>query len=184
MNLKREFQAHEAYIYAMAINENSGKLYTSSCDGTIKYYLDPLGNDMGTVLVRVEDEIESLYCVGDLLYSGDDKGVAVAWENDKIKFKYNLIEEVRSLAIEGKNIYSAKGLDTIISQVIDGPSGKYSNAAVIPGKSPLALIGPLIDGKRKYLVFATRDGKGIILVRNHVKEQFIVLWTKEVGFVS
>ncbi|TMW41318.1 hypothetical protein DOY81_013601, partial [Sarcophaga bullata] len=51
-------------------------------------------------LFRCDDVVQAMYCEGDILYTGDDKGVVSNWENDKMVFKYNLVEEVKGLAVE------------------------------------------------------------------------------------
>jgi hypothetical protein len=35
LTLKKELNAHEAYVYAIAV-DTKGRLYTTSCDGTLK----------------------------------------------------------------------------------------------------------------------------------------------------
>jgi len=99
-------------------------------------------------------------------------------------FKYNLVEEVKSLAGEQKLIYTVRDLDVVVSQVADGKSGKYSNKAVIAGKSPLSLLGPLVDGKRSYLAFPDRSGMGLQLVNNLPQQQYSQLWHIPVSMLN
>lgn len=162
----------------MAIN-SKGVLYSSSCDGTIRYFQNPLLSNISTILMKTEyDEIGALVCVDEILYSGDDKGVVIKWINNQITFKYNLVEEVRSMAVENTIIYTARDLDCVITDLLGSKTGQYVTINTLPGRAPLALIGPLENDRRKYLVFVTRDGKGISLVRNQRK--FSSIWTKEV----
>lgn len=116
-----------------------------------------------------------MYCEGDVLYTGDDKGVVSNWENDKMIFKYNLVEEVKGLAVEQEWIYTVRDLDVVISQVVSGKSGKYSTKAVIQGKSPLCLLQPVEEKRHKYLAFADRTGKGITLVLNSAADKFKIM---------
>lgn len=100
LELVKEINAHESYIYAICAN-STGVIYTSSADGTIKYFENPLTDSDGNVLMKTDhDEIISLICVDDVIYSGDDKGIVIKWIDNKIAFKYNLVEEVRSLVVE------------------------------------------------------------------------------------
>ncbi len=101
LELVKDINAHDSYIYAICAN-SKGVIYSSSCDGTIRYLENPLTNsDVPTVLMKTDhDEIISLICSDDVIYSGDDKGVVIKWVDNKITFKYNLVEEVRSLVVE------------------------------------------------------------------------------------
>ncbi|EDW83641.1 uncharacterized protein Dwil_GK13571 [Drosophila willistoni] len=176
LQLLSTVDAHNrSYIYCMAVNDQ-GKLYSSSCDGQVKFMTAPYDDGSVQDLFRCDDAIQAMYCDGSVLYTGDDKGVVTTWTNDRMLFKYNLVEEVKSLAGEKKLIYTVRDLDVVVSQVVGGKSGKYSNKAVLPGKSPLLLLGPLIDGKRSYLAFADRTGMGLQLVNNLPQEKFVHIW--------
>lgn len=179
MNLIKSVDAHESYIYALAIN-TKGKLYSSSCDGCVKFMQTPYDNV--EELFRCDDVVQSMYCEGDILYTGDDKGIVCNWENDKMLFKYSLVEEVKSLSAEQDLIYTVRDLDVVISRVVSGKSGKYSTKAVMPGKSPLCLLGPLdAENRHKYLVFADRTGKGMTFVNNTPDEKFHIIWNAPVS---
>ncbi|XP_062123651.1 uncharacterized protein LOC133837022 [Drosophila sulfurigaster albostrigata] len=175
LQLLSTVNAHDAYIYCMAVNE-LGKLYSSSCDGQVKYMLPPYADASVQELFRCDDAIQAMYCDGAVLYTGDDKGVVTTWSNDRMLFKYNLVEEVKSLAGEKQLIYTVRDLDVVISLIVEGKSGKYSNKAVLPGKSPLTLLGPLVDGKRSYLAFPDRSGMGLQLVHNLPQHKFAHIW--------
>ncbi|XP_037952382.1 putative E3 ubiquitin-protein ligase LIN [Teleopsis dalmanni] len=175
LNLIKTVDAHEAYIYAIAINSN-GKVYSSSCDGSVKFMLPPYDNENVQELFCCEDAIQSMYCDGETLYTGDDKGVVTNWIKDKMVFKYNLVEEVKSLAAEQSLIYTVRDLDVVVSEMCSTKSGKYSNKAVFPGKSPLTFAGPLVDKKRTFLAFADRTGMGIVLVKNLPRLRFENVW--------
>lgn len=101
LQLVKDINAHDSYIYAICAN-SKGVIYSSSCDGTIKYFENPLTNSAEpNILMKTDyDEIISLICVDDVIYSGDDKGIVIKWIDNKITFKYNIVEEVRSMAVE------------------------------------------------------------------------------------
>lgn len=143
----------------------------------------PYNDDNVQELLRCDDAIQAMYCDGDILYTGDEKGVVTNWDNDKMLFKFNLVEEVKSLAVEKKLIFTVRDLDVVVSEVVSGKSGKYSNKAVVPGKSPLVLVGPIVEDKRSYLAFADRTGKGLSLVRNLPTEKFASVWNLPVHFI-
>ncbi|XP_020817646.1 uncharacterized protein LOC110191220 [Drosophila serrata] len=175
LQLLATVNAHEAYIYCMAINQH-GKVYSSSCDGQVRFMLPPYRDAGVQELFRCDDAIQAMYCDGSVLYTGDDKGVVTTWSNDRMLFKYNLVEEVKSLAGEQKLIYTVRDLDVVVSSVSIGKSGKYTNKAVIPGKSPLLLLGPLVDGYRSFLAFPDRSGMGLQLVNNLPQKQYAHIW--------
>lgn len=129
--------------------------------------------------MRCYDSILAMVYVDGQLFTGDEKGVVTKWKNDKILFKYNLVEEVKTLGVEKNYIYTARDLDVVISEMLPGKSGRYSTKGVVSGKSPLALVGGTTDGSKKFLVFADRTGKGLILVNNLPGEKFVILWTVE-----
>lgn len=135
-------------------------------------------------LLRCEDAIQSMYCEGDVLYAGDDKGVVSNWENDKMLFKFNLVEEVKSLAAEQGWIYTVRDLDMVISEVVKGKSGKYVTRAVVEGKSPLCLVAPTTDQRHKYVAFADRTGKGLCMIKNSPEEKFKLMWEHPVSIVQ
>lgn len=98
--------AHDSYIYTLAVCPLSGRLYSSSSDGTIRYFDQPIASrSSGSILMRTQyDEIIALFCTVDeadatktVLWSGDDKGVIIKWIDGRISFKYNMVEEVSLL---------------------------------------------------------------------------------------
>lgn len=180
LTLKKEIAVHESWIYAMAA-DSQGRIYTSSSDGTIRCLPNPLQSDEVKELLKCGDEIESLFVDSkDNLYSGDDKGIVTMWVDRKIKFKFNLVEEVRSLAIQNNIIYSIRENDLTITEVLEGSAtGRYMTKASIPGRSPVALCGSCTNAVYSNVAIVTRDGHGIIFIKNSTKEHFPVLWTKE-----
>ncbi|KAG4067784.1 hypothetical protein HA402_010470 [Bradysia odoriphaga] len=178
LELVKDINAHDSYIYAICAN-SKGVIYSSSCDGTIKYFENPLANSCEpNILMKTDhDEIISLVCVDDVLYSGDDKGIVIKWVDKKITFKYNIVEEVRSMAVEKNLLYTARDLDCVITDLLDGKTGRYVTKATIEGRAPVTLFGPKENEISMYLVFTTRSGKGISLVRN--KQPFDSVWNKE-----
>ncbi|XP_055613432.1 uncharacterized protein LOC129759896 [Uranotaenia lowii] len=180
LTLKKEIAVHEAWIYAMVV-DSKGQIYTSSCDGTIRCLINPIQSDEVKELLKCSDEIESLFVDNkDNLYSGDDKGIITMWVDQRIKFKFNLVEEVRSMAIQNNFIYSIRDNDLTITEVLESSNvGRYMTKACIPGKCPVALCGPCENSVNSNVAIATRDGLGLTLIDNNKKNSFSVLWTKE-----
>lgn len=180
LSLKKEVAVHEAWIYAMAV-DSVGRIYSSSADGTIRSLPDPLQSDKVEEMLKCSDDIESLFVDSkDNLYSGDDKGIITMWVDRKIKFKFNLVEQMRSIAVQNNFIYSIRDNDLTITEVLEGSStGRYITKASIPGKSPVALCGAYTNTTNSHVAIVTRDGLGVVGIRNSNKEHFPVLWTKE-----
>lgn len=76
-------------------------------------------------------------------------------------------------------LYTARDLDCVVTDLLAGKTGNYVTKATIVGRAPVSLFGPKENGISMYLVFTTRDGKGISLVRN--KQPFKSVWNKEVS---
>jgi WD40 repeat protein len=177
LKLKKELAPHEAWIYAMAI-DSTGRLYTSSCDGTIKVYEKPLESDECKNVLQDMDEIISLYVdKKDALFSGDTHGKISKWVDYKIKVKLEVVEEVTGLAVEGNNVFSVRNQELTISEILPGSTKAiYTTKASIPGHAPLALCGPNIDDKAAFIVMLERDCKTIQAIKN--TDKFPVAWRK------
>lgn len=181
LQLIKDVPAHDAHIYTIAINPN-GWVYSSSCDGTTKCFPNLFQSIDGEIIYRNDhDETVSICCPDtETVYLGDDKGVVSKFVNNQIFLHYNLVEEVKSMAVNKNFLYTARDLDAIVTDLLPGTTGRYTTRATVPGRAPLALIGPIDnDGLRKFLVFTTRDGKGVTLVRN--TKGWPVIWTKDVS---
>lgn len=97
--------------------------------------------------------------------------------NNKEKQVYNVVDEVKSMAVEEDRVYTIKDQDLVISQKTASGKGLV-NKATIPGRYPLILCGPKQQNKHKFVVFCTRDGKGLTLIKN--EQPYTELWSKEV----
>ncbi|XP_053680272.1 uncharacterized protein LOC128731192 [Anopheles nili] len=181
LQLVKELTPHEGYIYAMAI-DSKGRLYTSSSDGTIKCLMNPLVSDECKELLKCNDDIECLFVDGkDNMYSGDDKGIITMWIDQRIKYKFNVVEQVRSLAIQHNIIYSIRDNDLTVTEIIEGSaSGRFMTKATIPGRYPVTLCGSCSeDGLYSNVAILTRDGFGVTMIGNSRKEHYPIMWTKE-----
>lgn len=68
-------------------------------------------------------------------------------------------------------------MDLSIHEIREG--GKYTMKMSIPGKFPVTLFGEKSNGRSKYIAILTRDGKGIIIVKNGLEQKFETLVVKE-----
>lgn len=178
LKLERDIEGHTEYVLSLTLNKK-GHLYSTARDGTLRHWSRPLKNNNNEILQQVVlDDLTAVFCVDDILFSGDDKGTVTKWYNHKPGCHYNIIEEVKSMIVENNILYTARDLDAVITDISPGVES-YVTMATIPGRSPLTLSGPLVDGHKKYLICTTRDGKGIEVIRN--SKPFDVIWTKEVN---
>lgn len=189
LKLVKDIQAHKEYILAMAINKHD-QLYTAARDGTLRFFKNPFKSNHNEVLMQVvTEDITALFVVDDLLFSGDDKGTVTKWQHNHNQVvtlhteshtklsQYNIIEEVKSMIVENNILYTARDLDAVITNITPGTMS-YATKATIPGRAPLRLMGPKVEGHKKFLVCITRDGKGITLIRN--SKPYDAIWTHEV----
>ncbi|CAO1335145.1 unnamed protein product [Diamesa serratosioi] len=177
LKLKKELNIHEAHVYAIAMDKQ-GKLYSSSCDGTIKTMENPLENDKASILLLHDNEIEALFVDDHLnFYCGDDKGGVTCFSNGKLKYQINIVEGVKSLFVENNLVYTLLNMDLSIHELRD--NGKYIMKTSIPGKFPVTLFGKKEDTISQFIAILTRDGKGITIVKNNTTERFATLTVKE-----
>lgn len=178
LKFERDIVGHTEPVLSLAFN-TKGLLYSTARDGTLRYWSRPLKNNHHEILQQVVlDELTAVYCEEDVLFSGDDKGTVTKWYHHKPGCQYNIIEEVKSLIVENNILYTARDVDAVITDITPGHQS-YVTKATIPGRAPLALSGPLVQGHKKFLICTTRDGKGIQVIRN--SKPYDVIWTKEVN---
>lgn len=187
----REIAIHKDFsLLALVVNSHK-QLYSSGRDGSLRYFRRPWSHDHNDILLQtVMDDVTCLHVANDTLYSADDKGIVTKWYHNQVGAQYNVLEEVRSMAIEEHILYTVGDKDVVISDVT--PRENQVIKATIPGRTPLLLIGmekpPPAEGRRpsmipevsklkKFIAFATRDGKGIVIVKN--ESPYKVLVTKE-----
>lgn len=75
------------------------------------------------------------------------------------------------LYVENNFIYSMLNNDMSIHEIKEG--GKLSMKTSVPGKYPLSVFGS------KYIAVATRDCKGVQIMKNSVEERFAKIVTKQ-----
>ncbi|XP_070497009.1 uncharacterized protein [Chironomus tepperi] len=173
LTFKDEINIHEAHIYCIIVDK-TGRLYTSSCDGTIKSIEKPLESSEFTVVLQHENEIEALFSDDDLtFYCGDDKGGISIFKEGKFQFMMNIVEHVKGLFVEKGFIYTLACMDLSIHEI---RGTKYIMKGSVPGKFPVTLFGEKIDGRSNYIAITTRDGLGVAVIDN---KTFKIIDTKE-----
>lgn len=102
MKFTRENAVQKDYaIISMAVTDQK-QLYTTGRDGTLRFYRRPWSHDTNDILLQTAmDDVTSLFVYDQILYSGDDKGIVTKWYHNQVGTQYNVMEEVKSMAVEG-----------------------------------------------------------------------------------
>lgn len=78
-------------------------------------------------------------------------------------------------------MYTVRDTDVVVTDISPHMMSQIT-LGTIPGRAPLLLVGPEESKHKKYVVCATRDGKGFVIANNDAP--FKVLATKEVSSIS
>lgn len=91
----REIPIHKDYpVLALTVNSQN-QLYSSGRDGSLRFFRSPRRNNNNDILLQtVMDDVTTLFCVDNILYSGDDKGIVTKWYHNQVGCQYNTLEEV------------------------------------------------------------------------------------------
>lgn len=131
-------------------------------------------------LIRCDDDISILATDGNNLLSGDDKGIVTTYANGRIKMRYNLVEEVRGMACQNNTLFTVCDKDVTVcfikDKITDAMNGMCFTKEVFPGAAPICLFGLNSNGEKQYVVFPTRSGKGLVLIKF---ENLKMVWTIE-----
>lgn len=208
LKFKREIPIHKDYaVIALVLNEQK-QIYSSGRDGTLRFLHRPWSHDHNDIILQsVTEDVTALAICDDTLYSGDDKGIVSKWYHTQVASQYNVLEEVKSMAVEGIisfkwrmifvcssflinifstfhligfRLYTVRELDVVITDINPRMKSNTTNGT-FSGHYPLLLVGPEYSEKhKKFIVAATRDGKGIVVADNNAPYKIIT--TKNVCF--
>lgn len=102
MQFNHEIPIHKDYAVLGLVVNNEKHMWSCGRDGTLRCFKRPWSHDKNDIMIQsVEDDVTCLGIGDNILFSGDDKGIVIKWYNNKIVSKYNVREEVKSMAIEG-----------------------------------------------------------------------------------
>jgi len=181
LKLKRSINVFGAdkYVYALCVDV-MGRLYVAGSDGVLKCLPSPLSSDNSKEIYSSQEwPIQTLYCHGESVWAGDGLGVLMLFQHNERVHHYKMIEEIKSLAVEGDLVYTIRESDLVVSEIVQSDRNLYKVKQVIPGKSPMKLFGPWINAKRSLVVTATRDGKGLNVLNNCPHREFVKVWHKD-----
>lgn len=172
LNLKNEVLAGESWLYAIAVTE-SGKVYVGSNDGTLRVVADPLNDKGSTKVLECKEEIFSVYCDKEKAYCGDDKGVVSVFEDGKFISRVETSESCMGLKVEDNFIYTIRDRDLSINNLNTTKMlATLTSRAVIPGRIPIDLFGPVVNGHRALIILPFRSGKGFAIIYNDPAKKF------------
>lgn len=90
-------------VLCLSVSDHK-QLYSSARDGTLRFFRRPWSHDNNDILLQtVMDDITAMTLSRNTntLYSGDDKGIVTKWYHNQVGCQYNVLEEVKSMAVEG-----------------------------------------------------------------------------------
>lgn len=172
LNLKNELVAGDSWLYAIGVTE-SGKVFVGSNDGTLRVVTNPLTDKESKKVLECKEEILTVYCDKEKTYCGDDKGVVSFFEDEKYSSRIETSETCLGLRVEDNFIYSIRDKDLAINTLNTSKMlATITNRAVIPGRVPIDLFGPIENGHRSYIALPFRSGKGFAVHFNSVEKKF------------
>lgn len=175
LNLKNELVAGESWLYAIGVADN-GKVFVGSNDGTLRVVANPLTDKESKKVLECREEIYSVYCDGNRTYCGDDKGVVSFFDDEKYQSRIETSETCMGLRVEDTLIYTIRDKDLAIHSLNTKKLlATTTNRAVIPGRVPIDLFGPLVNGHRSYIALPFRPGRGFAVHFNSIEKKFDVV---------
>ncbi|XP_055384483.1 uncharacterized protein LOC129614110 [Condylostylus longicornis] len=169
-----DHEKHKGDITCLAFV--NGYLFSGGQDGFVKIWDENLNlKPSQDIYSSIENPIQALFCHGESIWAGDGVGNLFNFENFERAQHFEMVEEIKGLAIDDKLIYTIRDNDLCISEIIP-ERGLYIVKAVVPGKSPLKLFGAYINAKRSLLATVSRDGKGINVLNNCPHRDFVKMW--------
>jgi len=178
LQFQREIVIHKDFEVLALVANLQNHVYSCGRDGSLRYFRVPWRTNNNDILTQaVAADVTALHCVGNILYSGDDKGIVNRWYNNAKSCQLNVKSEVKSIAVDGTNLYTVNDKNVVVTDLKPDIEDEDVTKATIPGRSPLILFGPKINNHQEFLVFLTRDGKGITLVDNVFPYE--IIWTED-----
>lgn len=116
LQFEREIPIHKNFEVLALVANIQDHIYSSGRDGSLRYFRVPWRTNNNDILIQAVaadvtgDEnitlscsevfliynrfFTALCCVGNLIYSGDDKGIINRWYNNRISCQLNVMKEV------------------------------------------------------------------------------------------
>lgn len=84
MQFQRGIPIHKGFAVLGLVANSQDHIYSSGRDGSLRYFRQPWRKDDNDILSHtVAVDCTAIFCVGNMLYTGDDKGFVQKWYNNK-----------------------------------------------------------------------------------------------------
>ncbi|CAH2259276.1 uncharacterized protein LOC120624689 [Pararge aegeria] len=145
--------AHAVQLFALSANY--GKVYSTSNDGGIRIWTSE--GDKVSELPAPNADIESICLHEKYVYAGDEQGNIYVYENNSLIAQYNVLEEVKDIAISPPLMFTVRDLYVTVTEIKPEQSkDRFTTLHVMEGRAPLRVSG-------KHLVVTSRGGNNIQL---------------------
>ncbi|XP_013182306.1 PREDICTED: uncharacterized protein LOC106128454 [Papilio xuthus] len=133
-----KWTAHETQVFALTAA--NGNVYSSSNDGGVRVWsatgvkvaeLPPTGGDIGALCVH-----------NNQLIAGDESGNVVIYENNDVKAKYQVLEEVKDICLKPPYMFTARDLYVTVTEIKPEESKtRFTTRHTMEGRAPLRVSG-------------------------------------------
>ncbi|KAJ8725645.1 hypothetical protein PYW08_003828 [Mythimna loreyi] len=162
---KESWAAHGVQPFALATDGET--LYSSSNDGGIKVW--SLTGEKIAELPSTGADVGALHLFDKQVYAGDEAGNIVVFENNEMKAKYNVLEEVKDLGFSPPFLFTVRDLYVTVTEIKPEESKtRFMTRHTMEGRAPVRISGNRI-------VFMSRDGNSLKLHDNSIDSSFKLL---------
>ncbi|XP_068629628.1 uncharacterized protein [Battus philenor] len=156
------WSAHEMQLFALTAA--NGNLYSSSYDGGVRVWSS--NGSKVAELPSTGGDIGALYVCENQLISGDEGGNVVIYENNVEKAKYNVLEEVKDMALKPPYLFTARDLYVTVTEIKpDESKTRFTTRHTMEGRAPLKVAG-------SRLVVTARGGNSLQLHDASIETKF------------
>ncbi|XP_072943923.1 uncharacterized protein [Epargyreus clarus] len=143
--------AHGVQLFAIAAGD--GRVYSSSNDGGVRVWT--ANGEKVAELKSTGADIGAIQVFANHVYAGDEDGNVIIYENNAIKAKYQLLEEVKDIALCLPFMFTARDLYVTATEITPEESQtRFTTRHVMEGRAPLRVDGP-------YLFVIARGGNSL-----------------------
>ncbi|CAG4981061.1 unnamed protein product [Parnassius apollo] len=130
--------AHETQVFALTASE--GKVYSSSNDGGVRVWTSD--SNKITELPSTGGDVGALYVYEQKLFTGDESGNVVIYENNTLKARYNVLEEVKDIGFKPPYLFTARDLYVTVTEIKpDESKTRFITQHTMEGRAPLRVAG-------------------------------------------
>ncbi|CAK1552054.1 unnamed protein product [Leptosia nina] len=132
-----KWSAHEVQIFAIAANETN--VYTSSNDGLLKVWTTK--GEKVTEIPTSGADIGALFILDKELYTGDEGGNVLVYQNNNLKASFNVLEEVKDVVVKPPYMFTARDLYVTVTEIKpDQSKDRFVTRHVMEGRAPMRIL--------------------------------------------